>query len=341
MTAALSALRDLICDALDKAPEPLPRVPDLLEFVTSKEWAAFGQASPVQRALVMAWDGMEVSTKTTGLTESELRFHFGLPFLPEGPRPKTAVGNAGVRAGKTLLSAIVSLLHGSLTCDVSIMRKGERARGLIVAPRMKQAEKAFEHVVESVRHSPTMFRMLVKEPTVSQMMLRRHDGFEVLIEIVAAAKGGRNLRSTWLTGVVFDEADFHDEEDAAVNLDDNRNAVLPRMLRGAQEHVISSPWADTGPFYTLHQRYFGKPSVGVLAWHSDSHSMNPALDVDAEEQMRAIDPDKHAREYLAIPTSAGNEDFFTASAVASALAVEVSCTPMATEGDPFSRALVL
>lgn len=312
------ALQGLFEDTVRKVPPALPEVPGLLEFVTSNEWCwtnAKSTPSKMQRAIVMAAAGDEVSCATTGFTEAEMHFHFATQCLPAGPRPATVVGNAGVRSGKSLLAAMCALIYGAITADLSNVRPGERVRGLIVAPRVELSLSTFAHVVGTLQASPNLRAYLDGTPNAESLWIKRPDGHRVLIQIVAAAPGGVNLRSTWLIGIVFDEADFHDSEDAAVNLAENREAATMRLVPGAQEWVVSSPWIDSGPFYDLVQRYLGKPDDGIVCFHSNSRAMNPTLDPVREAQMRRRDPDKASRELDAIPMTGGGDDFFPASLI--------------------------
>lgn len=193
------------------------------------------------------------------------------------------------------------------------VRKGELVRALIVAPLLKLSRAPFDHLIGTMQASTVLSKLLVKTGAESAT-IRRPDGFEVVVELVAASSSGANLRSTWLAGVIFDEADFHGDEDASVNLPDNLRAALTRMLPGAQVLVPSSPWADAGPFHELFTRYFGRPGREI-AFHSDTRSMNPTLSKEEEDAERRRDPDSAAREYDAVPLSSSSRRFFPDEAV--------------------------
>jgi hypothetical protein len=110
--------------------------------------------------------------------------------------------------------------------------------------------------------------------------------------------------------VVFDEADFHGAEDAAVNLISQLDAARTRLLNGAQIWVVSSPWSDSTPFHKLFTGAFGKPDADTLAFHSDSRSMNPTLSKAMEDAERAKNPENAAREYDAIPLRTNSKRWF-------------------------------
>lgn len=312
MTAAAIA-RAFAARIAQSAAPPAVR-PTLEDWVTDVQLCGSTkfQISPAQRALVRAVDGLDPL-----LEPDACRFHFGVHPLVQDEPPRTIVPRTGVRSAKSLLAA-TDLLRRSLYADMSGLRPGELVRALIVAPKIDLSMATFHHALGTMESSPRLKSVLVK-PGAERAVIKRADGREVVIQIVAAARGGAGLRSTWLAGIVFDEADFHDAEDAAVNLAENIRAVEPRMLPGGAIWVPSSPWADSGTFHRLHTDYFGRPRLGVLAFHSDSRSMNPTLDVRDEQRLRASDPDTAAREYDAIPISSSGSEFFPQAAVQAAV----------------------
>lgn len=299
-------------------------------------------ASPVQLGLVRAVDGVafELPPKfaddgSVSVSPAErMHFHFGLDRLPT-LAPRIIIPRTGVRAGKSLISAL-GLLKSVLTCkfrrppephetpDADGMvgvRAGEFVRAVIVGPTIAHSRAAMGHIVGTMKASAALKKLLVSTLKNSCTVLRP-DGNEVTIEAVAASAGGAGLRSTWLAGALFDEADFHDAEDAAVNLPEQVRAARPRLLAGAQMWIPSSPWTDAGPFHEMFTAAFGKPMVNeTLAFHSDSRSMNPTLSRSDEAAERQRDPENAAREYDAIPIPAGTSRFFPDDAIAKSVAV--------------------
>jgi hypothetical protein len=294
----------------------LPRGLDLLTLVTSPDLAAHTSASPAQRLLMLAADGKPANDV---LPPDRMMFHIGTERLPSG-RPRLVVLRTGVRAGKSLIAAM-ALLHSALTCQfrrepnaeagelpgpdgmIGIM-KDEFVRALIVAPKLKMSRAPLLWIKGRMKNSPVLKKYIVKEREES-IVIRRPDGAEVTIEIVAADSGGGNLRSTWLAGILFDEAAFHDGDDGVVNLSENYRAAAPRLLHGAQAWIVSSPWSDDDQFHKIFSMYYGKPGR-QLAFHSDTRSMNPSLEQEVIDEERARDPDNAAREYDAIPLSSSS-----------------------------------
>ena len=333
MTAALAAFRKGLTGAV---PEPSVLAgralglagPLTLEALVCDPSLGALTASPTQKALVRALDGQPVNDV---LTPDQMRFHFAMERLPSG-RPRLAYLRTGVRAGKTLIS-VLALLLSVLTCkyrrpakpelgeiagaDGMVgVRPGELVRAVIVGPKKGLGRSPLQHLIGTMQASPMLRPLFARPPLTESCTIRRPDGHEVLIELVAADAGGANLRSTWLAGAMFDEADFHDSEDAAVNLSEELRAARPRMLAGAQILVPSSPWAEGSPFDKLFTDAFkDQLSKGELSFHSDSLSMNPTLDRDDIAAERAKDPDNAAREYDAVPYGAGAELFYPEDAI--------------------------
>lgn len=329
-TSPLTALRlRALAERLQDDASRMPLTTTLEQFVESPTLGSL-PISAAQRALCRAADGLAV----THLDAANLHFHFGAETMSRHTMPRVVVVRTGVRAAKSLIAALALILR-SLTCQLRRtpehpderpgadgligVRPGELVRGLIVAPALSLSRAPFAHVVGAMKASPVLSRYLAKPPLEQSILLRRDDGAEVLIEMVAASGGGKNIRSTWLTGAVFDEADFHDEDGAAVNLREQYQATVTRLLHGGQTWVVSSPWDDSGEFNELFTESFGRPGRTV-SFHSDSLSMNPTLNRADIEAERRRDPENAAREYDAVPLASGSLQFFPKAAIDAAMA---------------------
>ncbi len=329
-TAPLDLIGDLRASLeRERSLEPLRDGLTLEALLTSSELGAF-RPSASQLALVRAADGAALD----GLLPADhMVFHFGRERV-EPVRPSIVIPRTGVRAGKSLISAM-ALLHGILTAsfrwtpsegDEAVpdddgkvgVRPGELVRALILTPTLTTSASSFHHLVGTMQASPLLRQLFVKDPGAETAVIRRPDGHVVHVQVVAARASGLNVRSTWLAGMLFDEADFHRDEEGAVNLPDNFRAARPRMLRGTQIWLPSSPWADMGPYHEMFTGAFGRPG-NTLAFHSDSRSMNPSLDREAEREERERDPDNAAREWDGIPLSADSTLFFPPDAVERAI----------------------
>jgi hypothetical protein len=305
----------------------LPRDLSFREMVCRGDMADL-PASDTQIALLLAADGKPIEP---GLLSSEqMGFHFNAERLPPG-RPSLVILRTGVRAAKSLIAAL-SLLYGALFCQFRRppdptqgerpqadgligVRSGEEIRALIVGPKLHHGAAPLEHIRGTMKNSPILRKYIHGNPDAAESItIKRPDGALVKIMKIAADKGGGNLRGTWLAGILFDEAAFHDDDEAAVNLGDNIDAILGRLLPGAQAWVVSSPWSEDDAFNRLFMRYYGKPG-DALAFHSDTRSMNPAYPQADIDRVRRYDPDKAQREFDALPLAAGNKAFFPLDAI--------------------------
>lgn len=313
----------------DKRDGELPPGLTLEQLAEDPDYAGL-PISNVQRALCRIADGRAVDASC--LDPEELREHLGTDggAFPAQDRPRVVVVNSGRRSGKTLIAVLGGLLLNALTCQMRRpalphehggadgmvgVRPGEFVRGVIVTPRKQQARAAFRHLVGALKHSKKLKRFMVPgSDNLESVIVRRPDGYEVTIEILAASAQGVNLRGSWFVGAVLDEADFFDEEDAAISLGDQVDAITPALCSGAQIWAVSSPWSDDGQFYKMHAEAFGKPGR-VVAFHSSSMAMNPTLNRAEIEEQRAKDPEYVAREFDAVAMTTAGQAFFPKAAI--------------------------
>ena len=297
------------------------------EFASSPDYCDIA-ITPPQRALIQLAEGLPV----TCLPDPEdMLYHCGARVLPPPTRfPRVVVTRAGRRSGKSLLAIIIGLIRKALTLSLRRdpgpgetperdgkvgVRAGEPVRGLIVAPRVRQAAITFKQLVGILKASPKLSHYVVKDADES-LVLRRDDGQLVTIEVMAASPKGTTLRGGWFIGVVFDEADYFGEEDASITLEDQMQAVKPALIPGAQMWPVSSPWDDTGHFAESHERAFGKPG-DTVAFHSSSQRMNPVhCRPDEIEEDRKVDPEYVSREFDAEPMASSSLAYFPAAAIA-------------------------
>ena len=320
-----------------------------LESLTTDRDLACFPASPVQRAILRAADGLPFDDLIPDPKRRE--YHFGDPGARPSSKPRIVVIRSGVRSGKSLLAAIAGLIGGVLRCafrrplspeeiadgaepdprdGLVGVRPGEIVRAPIVAAKKPNTRAVFGHMLSTLHASPVLSKLIVagSELKESVELRRPSDGRIVLVEMVAPSQRATNIRSNWLAGIVLDEADFFDEtEDPAVNLEDHIDACGSRMLPGAQIWLPSSPWSDVGTFHETFTEAFGKPG-DTLAIHSDSRSLNPTLPRAEEEAEYRRDPEKASREYGGIPLPSTGKEFFPKDAVLACINHERSlCLP--------------
>ena len=76
-------------------------------------------------------------------------------------------------------------------------------------------------------------------------------------------------------------------------------ALRPTLATtGGKLIVLSSPHAQAGELYELHQKHYGNDDSPTLCWKADAPTMNPTLPADYLERMRTADPEAYRSEVL-------------------------------------------
>jgi len=267
----------------------------LERLLTDRNSFDLGTASPLQLAITRAADGRPIGDE---LDDAAVLRHFGCERSRIGlVAPVIVVIVAGVRGGKSLMAACAAV-KGSLTADLSRLKKHEIPRFAIIAPTVDNAQATFRLLTGSVMASPTLKKLVVGEPTADTLMIRRPDGRLVEIVVVAASRGAITVRSRWLVGFVLDEVALFGSEPngAVINAEELKRAAETRLVPGAQGWLISSPYGPTGLLYEEYKAHFGQPGR-TLVVHAPTRALNPTFPAEQVEAIRAREPDIAAREY--------------------------------------------
>lgn len=326
-------------------PVPLGRVPDaplatlkgdrkrgshrsgnlLRELLSGQAYLGL-RLSPLQEALVAlasggVWPDGEVEAHRSALDDDEaeldaeteirrcdvgggsIRYRARLGTAP-GARPDSVCVVAGVRGGKTTIAAC-ALVANALEADLSALRKGETAHGVIVAPTLEAAGKTFEDLVHLLSTPGLAGRVVEKKtqededeaviaPSNRRVRIRRDDKRHVVLRVVAASKGGLTSRSRWLVGCVLEEAGYFGSEGAgaAISAEDQYAAVADRIVPGGQVWLISSPNAHEGLLYETWRRV----PEGWAVVHAPTRAMNPSYPQERVDRAMRRDPDRARRE---------------------------------------------
>lgn len=290
-----------------------PRRPLTLETIlTDPEWFGLTTASPVQRAICRAADGIPLGELAS---DPDVIASFGGPDIdgrvnrsngrgidnPQGraaiamlprERPDSVALCSGIRGGKSLLSSAAAV-RAAITCDVSRLGVGEIPRVPIVATSVDTAKPTWEVLVGRVTASPKARELIIGEPTTERIMLRHPTGRPIEIRVVAGARAASTLVARWIACAIFDEAPrMLGEDDGVVNLDHMLKAIALRMLPGAQILLPGSPWAPMGPIYDRVQEHFGKPSKAIVVVRSSGPMMNPFIWDDEKVATAIKKPDE-------------------------------------------------
>jgi hypothetical protein len=286
--------------------------------------------TPGQAALCrVAFDGVQPSTLKGDERAAAEHIFGGLVTVPEAARRTICLVKGRGIGGSRLCS--YRLLHLALTVPLTLA-PGEVAAAIIQAPTLRTAKQTLRFVLGIVDKSPGLFEVL--ERNTEAITIRRPDGYPVSIEARPAAVGGLGVRGVTIVGAILEEtAHFRDPDTGVVNDGDCYAAVTPRLVKGGQILLPSSPWAESGLLWQLFQANHGRPDK-ALACHCPTLLMRPDPQTLADHEAEmARDPDAAARELLALFMTTGASSWFDRNAVARSRDPELL---LGTRADPAS-----
>lgn len=216
---------------------------------------------------------------------------------------------AGRGSGKSSVLSSCRLLHLALTLPLGRLAAGEKGYCLIICPDLKTAKQTLEFVRGQAEASPFIAPLIGDKTSSSRnqqngvrqdgFLITRPDGHVVSIECIAASKGGRSVRGRSLVCVVLDECAFFEDENHAVNDKEIFAALLPRMMKGSQLIIASTPWADSGLLYDLYSANFGNPQNSVVAVAPTLLMMPTEEMKEAVAAMELTEPERAQQEFHA------------------------------------------
>ena len=289
-------------------------------YLTSQDAFGLTTASPLQKAICRVADGEPLGELAEDPT---VRAALGGKLPPEC-KPREVTLLAGIRAAKSLLAASQAV-KASQVCNVSKLGPGEVPRVSVVSLTKDLADVVFSHVVGRMQQSPVLRPLMVGEPSTDTVHVRHPTGRVVQIKVVAGSRAGSSLVARWSAGCIFDEFPrMVGDSDGVVNWDDSRDAVLLRLLPGAQLWHIGSPWAPFGPAYELFSKYFGAPSSSMVVFKAPAHHMNPVHWTPERVEAAKAEPDVYRTDVMA-EFATPEEALYSAEMLERAVRVE--CEP--------------
>jgi hypothetical protein len=303
---------------LSAARQLTPEVQAAAVAGASLEWRltnphAFGltTASPLQRAICRVADGRPLGDLAR---HPDVVKAFGDVSAVPRIKPLEVVLLSGIRTAKSLIAACAAV-DMALKCDMSTLRHGEVPRVSVVSLQKDLADVILNHIIGSVTNSPLLAPMVIGEPATDGLFLRHPSGRPVQIKVVAGSRAGSTLVARWSAGCIFDEFPrMVGGDDAVVNWDDSRDAVLLRLLPGAQIWHIGSPWAPYGPAYQLVTENWGKPTDRMVVIRAPAPAMNPVYWTPERVEAAKADPDVYRTDVMA-EFATPEEALFSAASV--------------------------
>ena len=242
-------------------------------------------ASPLQRAIARIADGRPLAE----LAEDPVVLRALGGVIPDAVKPSELAIVSGIRTAKSLSAAALAV-HWSQRADLSKLGPGEIPRISIVSVSKDLADVVYGHIVGRTMASPLLSKLVLETPTADTLMIRHPSGRPVEIKVVASSKAGSSLVARWSAGVILDEVARWGADDAAVSVNDLRDAVLLRIVPGAQLVYISSPWSPMGFLYELVKERWGKPTRDCVVVKAPAYDMAPIIWTPEKLEIAKRDP---------------------------------------------------
>jgi len=199
---------------------------------------------------------------------------------------------SGRRSGKSTIAALVAVYLACFKSYKEILRRGEKARILVIASDQDQARVVMDYIF-GFFELPILADRIVRPPTKQQLEVTGG----VVIEV--AVNSFRSVRGYTLAAVICDEIAYWRSDQSAEPDYEVVQALLPGLatIPGALLLGLSSPYAKSGILFDRHQEHYGKES-NVLIWQSPSAEMNPTEQLGRTIQAKyQSDPVAAASEY--------------------------------------------
>lgn len=295
----MSDRQNLAALLAEKARRNPPKTFKSLEsLMTDGELFALKTATPLQRAICRVADGLPLAELALDPDiVSALGGQEAIECLPN-KKPHELAILSGIRVGKSLLAALLAI-YWTQTCDVSRLGPGEIPRVSIVSVTKQNAQVVFDHIVGRIMASESLKKLLIGAATAESLMLRHPTGIPVEICVVSGSRAGSSLVSRWSAGCIFDEFPrMMGQDEGVINWNDSRDAVIDRILPGAQIVSIGSPWAPHGPAYDVYTASFGKPTDRIVMFKAPAWVMNPIVWTPEKIEQSKRNPDTYQTECL-------------------------------------------
>lgn len=239
-------------------------------------------------------------------------FGDGLDDVPRVARRVVAMVK-GARIGGTRFAA-TRLVHLALTSKLPALGPGETPFVIIIGPDIRLARQALTFALGAAQGDRDLAGR-VQRANADGFELTRDDGVVVTFAALPATAGGSAVRGRTLVAALMTEGAFFRDSNSVINDSEVFRALLPRIIKGGQLIIESTPWAEAGVLWQLWDKNFGKPATALVA-HCPTLLMRPdpetAAHVDAE---RERDPDAAANEFDAIFRGLGSTSFFDPKAI--------------------------
>jgi hypothetical protein len=237
----------------------------LEHILTSPDFFGLTTATPVQRAKARIVGGTPLGMLVEHPDVVEM-LGCDPHELPPGP-PDEVIDVSATRVGKTLFGA-AHAVYASQAIEVegTGWRPGDIIKYFVAALKLEGCEPFMSHLLAGIARSPAISSIVVGAPSMGSVNLRHPSGAIIEVSPTPIDRAGASALSVYAAGVFCDESPrMVGAEDGVKNYDSFREAVLSRLLPGAQFIGAGAPWQPYGPIYDLFVDRFGKPGFEVEA----------------------------------------------------------------------------
>lgn len=220
------------------------------------------------------------SREGISLTEGEALSIFQQHTGRQAPRPggyRQTLVIVAPQSGKTSILAVLAV-YSALT--------GRAGQTVAIIAQSHRASKAapFRYVKTLFEDVPAL-RAEVVSMTAETIELKNG------VRIVALPSDAKAARGLMCAFFAVDEAAFVTDSEGSPNAGELWSVGVTRtLMTGGISGFFTSPDSDMGSVPDLFKASFGNEDSPVLAWQSDSRTMNPVIDVESLEALRKADP---------------------------------------------------
>lgn len=248
-----------------------------------------------------------------------------------GEKPKELLDISAIRIGKSLFAGAF-ILWLTQTVDLSGTRPSDIVRVFVVALKIGGTEAVLKHLLDPMLAKPALRALLVDDPKEISIGSIKSSGLRIrhpsgkIIEVVPIPldRAGGSAVSVYCAGVVVDEYPrMIGADDGVRNVEHFHEAVIGRLLPGAQYLATGSPWQPYGPAYDNTIKFFGKPSEELVVLRTSAKpfvgiapawTKGPKQKLWPHEALQRRSPTAYKTDFLA-EFADGDEAVFPAQAI--------------------------
>jgi hypothetical protein len=198
----------------------------------------------------------------------------------------------GRRSGKSAIASLIAIFMAVFRDYSDILRPGEVADVVCLAPDRRQAKIIFDYV-NAFLEIPILKHMVL-------LRLKESIQLDNNVRIVIRTSSYKSVRGFTCVCVIGDEIAFMMDDLGSANPAQALFEALRPSMATVHEPLLiglSSPYARAGLLWDMFRQHYGRDVSKVLIWKADSRSMNPTLDKETVEEAYARDPQAADSEY--------------------------------------------